>query len=179
MTENVKSYLTQKFNHGAQEGNKADAKQVEHELKHARDARGELLFQPHEWRTSKQIANFFSNLSKLQRKKGVEAGRPIPECLESDDEEAIYQDRNLKALQLIVEHELQTDHPIMFLGHNLCQLVQQGKLGELRLDVLKKACIEFKVEVTGPKTRKDTFAEPLQKFILIQGTKGCKYCHNV
>ena len=48
MTENVKSYLTQKFNRGAKEGNKADARQIEHDMKHARDAREELLFQPNE-----------------------------------------------------------------------------------------------------------------------------------
>ena len=99
MTENIKSYLTQMFNRGAKEGNKADAKQVEHGMKHASDATGELLFQPNEWRTSKQIASFFSNLSKSQCKAGVKAGRPIPECLESDDEVPIYQDVNLKALQ--------------------------------------------------------------------------------
>ena len=59
MTEEVKSYLTLKFNRGAKEGNKADAKQVEHDMKHTRDTRGELLFQPNEWRTSKQIVSFF------------------------------------------------------------------------------------------------------------------------
>ena len=48
MTENVKSYLTQMFNRGAKEGNKVDAKQVEHGMKHARGATGELLFQPNE-----------------------------------------------------------------------------------------------------------------------------------
>ena len=32
MTENVKSYLTQMFNRGAKEGNKADSKQVEHDM---------------------------------------------------------------------------------------------------------------------------------------------------
>ena len=181
MTENVKSYLTQMFNRGAKEGNKADAKQVEHDMKHARDARGEFLFQPNEWRTSKQIANFFSNLSKSQRKAGVEAGGSIPECHESDGEEPIYEDVNLKALQRLVENELQTDldHPIMFLEHNLCRLGKQGKLQELRLNVLKKACMEFKVDVKGPKTRKDSFAGPLQEFLLIQRSKGCKYCHNV
>ena len=181
MTENVKSYLIQKFNRGAKEGNKADARQVEHDMKHARDARGELLFQPNEWRTSKQIVSFFSNLSKSQRKAGVEAGRPIPECLESDDEEPICQDANLKALQLLVENELQTvlDHPIMFLGNNLSKLGKQGKLQELRLNVLKEACFEFKVDFKGPKTRKDSFAGPLQEFILIQRSKGCKYCCNV
>ena len=181
MTDNVKSYLIQKFNRGAKEGNKADARQVEHDMKHARDARGELLFQPNEWRTSKQIASFFSNLSKSQRKAGVEAGRSIPECLESDDDEPICQDGNLKALQLLVENELQTvlDHPIMFLGHNLCELGKQGKLQELRLNVLKEACFEFKVDVKGSKARKDSFAGPMQEFILIQCSKGCKYCYNM
>lgn len=137
MTENVKSYLTQMFNRGAKEGNKADARRVEHDMKHAHAARGELLFQPNEWQTSKQITSFFSNLSKSQFKAGVEAGRPIPEYLESDDEEPIYQDRNLKALQLLIENELQTDldHPITFLGHNLCKLSEHGKLQELHLDV--------------------------------------------
>ena len=125
-------------------------------MKHARDARGELLFQPNEWRTSKQIASFFSNLSKSERQAGVEVGGPIPECLESDDESKSQSDGNIKTLQLLVENELQTvlDHPIMFLGHNLCKLGKQGKLQELRLNVLKEACFEFKVDVTGPKTRR-------------------------
>jgi len=51
---------------------------------------------------------FFSYLSKSQRKAGVQAGRPIPEYLESDNEEPLYQDGNLKALQLLIENELQT-----------------------------------------------------------------------
>ena len=59
MSENVRTYLIKKFNDGAQKGNKADAKQVEHEMKHARSSTSGLLFQPHEWRTSKQIASFF------------------------------------------------------------------------------------------------------------------------
>ena len=145
-------------------------------MKHARDARGELLFQPSEWRTSKQIASFFSNLSKSQRKAGVEADRPIPESLESDDEEPIYQDGNLRAQQLLVRNEPQRDldHPIMFLGHNLCKLGKQGDIQELRLNVLKQACIEFKLDVKGAKTRKDFFAGPLQEFILIQRSKDAK-----
>ena len=64
MTENVKSYLIQKFNRGAKKGNKADARQVEHDMKHARDARGELLFQPNEWRTSKLSPTFLSHSVK-------------------------------------------------------------------------------------------------------------------
>ena len=99
---------------------------MEHDTKHTRDARDELPFQ--------LTASFFSNLS--QRKAGVETGRSIPECLERDDEEPIYQYGNLKSLQVLVENELQTDldRPIMFLGHSLCNLGKPGKLQELRLN---------------------------------------------
>ena len=35
MSEDVRNYLTQRFNDGAKTGNKADPKQVEHEMKRA------------------------------------------------------------------------------------------------------------------------------------------------
>ena len=35
MSDDVRNYLTHKFNDGAQKGNKVDPKQVEHEIKHA------------------------------------------------------------------------------------------------------------------------------------------------
>ena len=178
MSENVKGFLTEKFNHGAQTGKKADAKNVEHEMKHARNSNGELLFQPHEWRTSKQIASFFSRLSKSQR-KNVATDVPVPECSDSDDEEPDYGNENFENLQNVVEIELQADHPIMFEGHNLCNLAQQGKLKELRLEVLKNACVEFNVEVIGHKTRKDSFIAPLYNFIFIHRSKACRHCRNL
>ena len=151
MSENVTTYLIKKFNDGAQKGNKADAKQVEHEMKHAQSSTGGLLFQPHKWRTSKQIASFFYTLSKSQRAKSVEGGT---ETFDSEDEEPINQDKPLQAMQLIVETQVKADHPIFFQEHNFCQLTEQGNLGKLQLDVLKKACSEFQVEIIGAKTKR-------------------------
>ena len=105
-------------------------------MKHAQSSTGGLLFQPHEWRTSKQIASFFSILSKSQRAKSVEGGT---ESFDSEDEEPINQDKPLQALQLIVETQVQADHPILFQGHNFCQLTEQGKLGKLRLHFIKES----------------------------------------
>ena len=82
---------------------------------------------PHEWRTSKQIASFFYILSKSQRAKSVEGGT---ESFDSEDEEPINQDKPLQALQLILETQVQADHPILFQGHNFCQLTEQGNLGK-------------------------------------------------
>ncbi|CAH3157045.1 unnamed protein product [Porites evermanni] len=65
MSEDVRNYLIQRSNDGAKTGNKADPKQVEHEMKHVRNTTGGLLFQPYEWRTSKQIASFFLKSLKV------------------------------------------------------------------------------------------------------------------
>ena len=119
-------------------------------MKHAQSSTGGLLFQPHEWRTSKQIASFFYILSVSACK---ECRRRRTESFNSEDEEPINQDKPLQALQLIRETQVQEDHPILFQGHNFCQLTEQGNLGKLRLDVLKKACSEFQVEIIGAKTK--------------------------
>ena len=55
MSKDVRNYLTQGFNDGAKTSNKADPKQVEHEIKHARNLTAGLLFQPYEWRTSSRF----------------------------------------------------------------------------------------------------------------------------
>ena len=64
MSEDVRNYLIQRFNDGAKTGNKAGPKQVEHEMKHVRNTIGGLLFQPYEWRTSKQIASFQNSFAR-------------------------------------------------------------------------------------------------------------------
>ena len=107
VSEDVRNYLIQRFNDGAKTGNKADPKQVEHEMKHVRNTTGGLLFQPYEWRTSKQIASFFSNLSKSQRPKNIDEGN---HGIETEDEEPNIQDKNLQLLQLVLESQVQADH---------------------------------------------------------------------
>ena len=118
MSEDVRNYLIQRFNDGAKTGNKAYPKQAEHEMKHIGNTTGGLLFQPYEWRTSKKIASFFSNLSKSQRAKNIDEGN---HGIESEDEEPNIHDKNLQLLQLVIESQVQADHPILFQGHTLCQ----------------------------------------------------------
>ena len=105
----------------------------------------------------------FSTFVQSQRAKSVEGGT---ESFDSEDEEPINQDKPLQALQLIVETQVQEDHHILFQGHNFCQLTEQANLGKLRLDVLKKACSEFQVEIIGAKTKQDTFVDALHRYIV-------------
>ena len=66
-------------------------------------------------------------------------------------------------MQLFVERQIEVDHPIVFQQHNLCQLAKEGRMGELRLDALKKACLELEVQVTGAKTKKETSLPTVQR----------------
>lgn len=47
------------------------------------------------------------------------------------------QGKNFNTLQLFVESQIETDQPIVFQVHNLCQLAKEGTMGELQLDALK------------------------------------------
>ena len=91
-------------------------KRIQNRLKHVRNTSGGLLFQPFEWRTSKQIASFFSNLSKSQRAKNIDEGN---HGIETEDEEPNIQDKNLQLLQLVIESQVKADHPILFQGHTV------------------------------------------------------------
>ena len=51
LQENVKQFLTDKFNKGVQTGNKADPLQLAREMQHRKTPSGSLEFAPHEWRT--------------------------------------------------------------------------------------------------------------------------------
>ena len=52
--------LIEKFEAGERSGTKADPLSVSREMKFKRDDKGELVFQPEEWKTAKTIKSFFS-----------------------------------------------------------------------------------------------------------------------
>ena len=113
-------------------------------------------------------------LIKSQRTKNVDEAN---HGIETQDEEQNIQDKNLQLLQLVIESQIQADHPILFHGHNSCHLAKEGKIKTLRLDTLQKGCLSLDVEVTGSKARKETFALALDKYVCIHRSKSYKYCH--
>ena len=123
----------------------------------------------------KADCKFFLKSLKSQRAKNIDEGN---NGNETEDEEPNIQDKNLQLLQLVIESQVQADHPILFQGHNLCHLATKGKIKTPRLDTLKKACLSLDVEVTGSRARKDTFALALHKYICAHRSKSCKYCHD-
>ena len=58
--EKVKAFLIEKFEAGERSGSKADPYSVAREMKFKKDASGNLVFQPGEWKTAQTIKSFFS-----------------------------------------------------------------------------------------------------------------------
>ena len=70
--EKVKAYLIENFEAGEGSGTKADPLSVLREMKLKRDDKGELVFQPEEWKTTKTIKSFLSRCSaKLKRRESA------------------------------------------------------------------------------------------------------------
>ena len=72
-------------------------------------------------------------------------------------------------MRTAVYEQIDYQHPLMYEDINLCLLAKTNSIGKLKLKHLKDICEHFNIDVTGPKTRKDTFVNPLLDFI-----RSCK-----
>lgn len=68
-TENVKVYLTMRFDDGEKTGRKADPTQVAADMRTARDIEGTRKFNRSEWLTKTQVQGFFSRLASMKQRK--------------------------------------------------------------------------------------------------------------
>ena len=80
--EEVKDFLTDKFNEGVETGRKADPMQVSTEMRHLTDETGNLVFSSQEWKTIRQITSFFARLSARQRQRQLGTSAAIGEEIE-------------------------------------------------------------------------------------------------
>ena len=69
-SQNVRDYLTEKFDLGEITGLKSNPSDVENDMRRARNERNEKRFTRDEWLTAPQIKNFFSRLSAARKKHG-------------------------------------------------------------------------------------------------------------
>ena len=116
-SENVKSYLTAKFDLGEDTGRKADPAQVAVDMRVARNSEGQRKFQRSEWLSKAQIQGFFSRLAASKRRKSSQ------ECGDDDhdglvEEEMAYlteKDRQMAVDEVFTEIGL--IHPITYDGY--------------------------------------------------------------
>ena len=127
MGENVRSYLTEKFNEGVLGGPKADANQI----KVLRGEDGRLVFKPDEWRTAKQFASFFSRLSAPQCRG--EGNDGLDDTGEEDLVATENEDMIHSLSEAVIDDMGVVNHPIILDDTNVCDLVRTGDLNQLKV----------------------------------------------
>lgn len=148
-SENVKVFLTARFDIGTQTGRKADPAQVAMDMRTTRNADGSRKFSRDEWLTKGQIQSFFSRLSAANRKKGSSRA----ETIETDDEGDLLlqeeiaflnDERRDKEVEDIL-NKVGVMHPIMYDGYDLCEQTKQGGLSKFTVKTLKAICEHFQL----------------------------------
>ena len=147
-TENVKVYLSKRFEIGETTGRKADPAQVAADMRKARDADGTRRFKRSEWLTKSQVQGYFSRLSALKRRKGTVSQAPE----EDDDDDSLIEEEvsylEDKARQNEVEdvvNEMGLMHPITYDGHDICEHVSRDTLRKFNVTTLKAMCAFFEI----------------------------------
>ena len=145
---------------------------VSREMKFKRDDKGELVFQPEEWKTAKTIKSFFSRNSAKLKQQGVskpkDMGGSQPEVEEemADDMEALEFETAMQNLRQAVYNDLKIpEHPIEVNQFKICKLMQEGKLKTLKLQDLKAICTTIGLTTEGSQARKKSFVEPLKELV--------------
>ena len=68
--DEVKQYLTTKFDLGERTGNKADPGKVAADMRTSRNPNGSRMFERKDWLTKSQMQGFFSRLAATRRRQG-------------------------------------------------------------------------------------------------------------
>ena len=173
-SENVKSYLTARFDVGTQTGRKADPSQVAADMRTTRNADGSRRFSRDEWLTKAQIQSFFSRLSATSRRKGLSRA----ENVDSDTEEDLLLQEEIAFLSDVIRDKEVEDifskvgvvHPIMYDGYDLCEYTNQERLSKFNVKTLKAICEHFELSFKS----KDTKTVLIQK--IANMVKECSCC---
>lgn len=137
--EKQRSYLEAKFNLGQSTGRKVDPDFVAKEMRRALDSDGKRLFRPSEFLTVQQITSFFARLAAKLRHQVVAT---------EDDICAVEEEANFQTAIQEILSEIEVEHPIVFDQYNLCALVVNNSLKNLKMGLLETLCEKLELEVS-------------------------------
>ena len=119
-------------------------------MKTARGAEGQRLFSHEEVLSAAQIEEFFSRRAKCRI--------PVPTS-DKDYEDAANEDE-MSELRNEVIDQVQPRHPLMYGGHNLCDLVAAQNLNKLTVAKLREICNSFDLTVDPPEAKRKAHLLP-------------------
>ena len=146
-SEEVKDYLTAKFDLGERSGLKADPAQVALDMRTARDESNTRMFTREKWLPKTQVQGYFSRLAAKRR-------RPSREEITPEDlvEEEIQQGRS--EFLHTIEEKLSLQHPIIYDIFCLCDYVKVDKIGKFNVSMIKKILNYFEITFHSKTERK-------------------------
>ena len=165
LTEAQKDYLMAQFKIGEETGHKLDPVSVSRTMRKAKKADGARLFSSEEFLTSRQIASFFSRVSKK---------KVVPDELDTQEDAEIEQDaagtlreRTLEEACSDVHATLSIKHPILYDVYNLCELTAQNEMGRFSKQMLKEMCSAFDLDPSqiSDKRRKQPYIDLLTDLV--------------
>ena len=162
-SQNVRDYLTAKFDLGEVTGRKCFPNDVESDMRNARDENNGKRFTRDEWLTSAQIKSFFSRLAASRKKNG---NKNIP-VSEEEDEELLPVTDALEDEELIddIVHEMGIRHPLIYDVFNLCEYYERGRITSFNVKMLKSMCEHFEITYKSS-DRKPTLVCKIEEMIL-------------
>ena len=150
-SQQVREYLTLKFDLGEKTGQKADSNQVSRDMRNARTVGSKRLFSREEWLTGTQIQGFFSRLASARRRRNNAQQSLVSE--NEDVEDTHEQEHNAMVEEVISEIGLK--HPIIFDVYNICEYHHNGKLSLFNVSMLRDMCRYFELSFKSRDVKKE------------------------
>lgn len=144
-SENVKLYLTERFDFGESTGRKADPSQVAADMRTARADNGTRRFSRDEWLTKRQVQGFFSRLSAARRMKPASTEIADNDLQVLEDEIVCSEEKDRAEMVEDIVSKLGVIHPVTYDGYDLCEHVKSNKLTKFTVPFLKKICSHFEI----------------------------------
>jgi len=155
--DNVKDYLTTKFDLGERSGLKADPAQVAADMRNARGEDHTRLFRREDWLSKSQVQGFFCRLAAKRRRHANEE-ISLEDALEEEQE----QERN--NLLNAINEDLNLQHPVIYDIFCLCDYVKENKLAKFNVSMLKEILKFFDVSFHSRDRKKD-LSDKLSTFV--------------
>ena len=137
-TDEVKQYLSTKFDLGERTGNKADPGKVAADMRTSRKPDGSRMFERKDWLTKSQVQGFFSRLAATRRRQGNQEVQIEDVYAEEEEQERHGVLENIAA-------QLSPRHPICYDSYCLCDLSRDEKLDSFSVVMLKEILKYFEV----------------------------------
>ena len=160
-TDEVKQYLSTKFDLGERTGNKADPGKVAADMRTSRKPDGWRMFERKDWLTKSQVQGFFSRLAATRRRQGNQEVQIEDVYAEEEEQERHGVLENIAA-------QLSPRHPICYDSYCLCDLSRDEKLDGFSVVMLKEILKYFEVPFAS-RDRKKNLVVNLSKFL-----EGCE-----